>query len=495
MDPRPQAGDRVRIHSLVSRADLNEAEATLVGFQDGRWNAVVLRDGKGVKLKPANIALHGVSLQLTRELSPKPPVAFSIVPFAGRGVGCMALRDVELGERLMSEAPLTVEGPGRPPIEESVAALSEHDRARFFELAQDVVLRDGTWTPVSEVTHARARDKSEDHASGAADASARAGDAELDKEIDGIVGTNGMPYTHRGDDYGGVFPTLARLNHSCDANAANKWNAALGEMTVHATRPIKAGSEITLCYSIDGRTYAPRAARQAHLQASFGFTCACSKCGLNGEALRLSEARIATLGDDAVLFARLYERCAPASLLREDAGATLTHLERRYALMRDEYPGGVHHGTDSILLCFVEFCEHAHTALLEHAAAAREERAACGEDAAHGGADDGEPPSIAALSTKARTYAEGYRRWLAEKRGVHRTLAGEDAPAYTVCSEALALLDTAPLDLTRPGALGFTARWAAAGLAPSPVARTLQQGRWRVGSSNNEGVVDAPEIT
>ena len=33
----------------------------------------------------------------------------------------------------------------------------------------------------------------------------------------------------------------------CDANAAERWNAALGRRTVHAVRRIAAGEEITIC--------------------------------------------------------------------------------------------------------------------------------------------------------------------------------------------------------------------------------------------------------
>ena len=47
------------------------------------------------------------------------------------------------------------------------------------------------------------------------------------------------------------------------------------------------GSEISVTYSFDGML---REQRQKHLRELFGFSCACVKCGLRGEALRASEA-------------------------------------------------------------------------------------------------------------------------------------------------------------------------------------------------------------
>ena len=58
--------------------------------------------------------------------SPTPPDAvLEVRPIPGRGIGVVALVDVPSGTRLLAEAPLTLEGPGLPPIEESVAQLEE----------------------------------------------------------------------------------------------------------------------------------------------------------------------------------------------------------------------------------------------------------------------------------------------------------------------------------------------------------------------------------
>ncbi|RMZ84809.1 hypothetical protein DV737_g1047, partial [Chaetothyriales sp. CBS 132003] len=51
----------------------------------------------------------------------------------------------------------------------------------------------------------------------------------------------------------GVFPTIARLNHSCIPNAQGNFNSnvAEGSFTIHALRDIPAGEEITVSYLHD----------------------------------------------------------------------------------------------------------------------------------------------------------------------------------------------------------------------------------------------------
>lgn len=48
---------------------------------------------------------------------------------------------------------------------------------------------------------------------------------------------------------GGVFALASRINHHCDSNAHNSWNEDTERYTVHASRDIKAGEEITINYA------------------------------------------------------------------------------------------------------------------------------------------------------------------------------------------------------------------------------------------------------
>ena len=102
----------------------------------------------------------------------------------------------------------------------------------------------------------------------------------------GIVRTNALPC---GPDSvtGGVYPTICLINHSCLPNAHNNWNSEAKCETIHATRFIKAGEEITISYDKGG----PYDARRAHLKNAFGFVCSCSLCILPPADLQASDAR------------------------------------------------------------------------------------------------------------------------------------------------------------------------------------------------------------
>jgi hypothetical protein len=86
---------------------------------------------------------------------------------------------------------------------------------------------------------------------------------------------------------GAVYPTICFINHSCIANAHNNWNSNLGHETIHATRHIQVGEEITIPYDKGG----PSIIRRAALKESFGFDCDCLKCTLPPSELKNSDAR------------------------------------------------------------------------------------------------------------------------------------------------------------------------------------------------------------
>ena len=373
---RPSA--RVRLHSLASRNELNGRDATLVECVDGRWNALLDGEatGEGIAIKPSNLFLL--------------PDAFEVRSIDGKGFGCIAIRDIVLGERLLAEPPLTIEGDGLPSIEESVASLSDAERNLFFGLAQDEQLFG----------------------------------AGTSKDIEGIIGTNGIPFTAKdGTECGGVFAIVSRLNHSCCASCSYRWNAELHQLTIHACRNVKAGEELTIDYDCYGG-FARREVRRKALKESFGFECACEKCRLEGEALMASEERIDQIGDSSSIANELLKRVALPELSSNDAAVVLRSLEERYALIEAEGgdgDGGVHpNGTDTVLQGFAEFCDEAATRLRRHA----------GD---RGGAIP--PAAGAVVETKVRAYEEATRRWAAEAARVTRIVCGEDSRAYAAWVE------------------------------------------------------------
>ena len=238
---------------------------------------------------------------------------FTVAPVEGKGLGAFANRVIEAGERLLADKPLfvlpaTVQGTGitSESLEKTIEALSAEDRGRFWALAQDTALYG------DEIT------------------------------ASGIAGTNGIPFSHFGRCYCSVFATVSRFNHSCEPNTCYNWNGALGQLTIHASKRIEAGSEVTICYL---GSLMPRPQRQRQLLQDFGFECMCAKCVLAGEALAESDERIATIGDydsgdnDSRLMNSLRRWGAIKVLITLDAGKVLAELERVVTMLEAEAPG------------------------------------------------------------------------------------------------------------------------------------------------------------
>lgn len=101
-----------------------------------------------------------------------------------------------------------------------------------------------------------------------------------------IVRSNGYPLGPT-SDVGGIFPNIARINHSCRANTQQAWNASRGQETAYSVRKIQQGEEITIAYTIGG----PSKERKAKLKNFFGFVCSCELCSLPPDELDESDAR------------------------------------------------------------------------------------------------------------------------------------------------------------------------------------------------------------
>lgn len=71
-----------------------------------------------------------------------------------------------------------------------------------------------------------------------------------------------------------IFPNAARFNHSCHPNANFSWNPAIQKETIHITKEVKAGEEITLSYCDMTHEKAARAWELKH----YGFVCDCPAC-------------------------------------------------------------------------------------------------------------------------------------------------------------------------------------------------------------------------
>ena len=90
-------------------------------------------------------------------------------------------------------------------------------------------------------------------------------------------------------DVGGIFPNIARINHSCWANYQQAWNRTREKETAYAVRNIEPGEEITIAYTIGG----PSQERKSKLKDFFGFDCGCEICSLPGDKQNQSDEKYA----------------------------------------------------------------------------------------------------------------------------------------------------------------------------------------------------------
>ncbi|KAK3058556.1 hypothetical protein LTR09_000120 [Extremus antarcticus] len=71
-----------------------------------------------------------------------------------------------------------------------------------------------------------------------------------------------------------LFPTVARINHSCVPNLHAHYDPSSGAQIIYSLRDISAGAELTISYF---QITMPRAARQKRA-GDWGFTCTCPAC-------------------------------------------------------------------------------------------------------------------------------------------------------------------------------------------------------------------------
>ncbi|KZL80292.1 set domain-containing protein 5 [Colletotrichum incanum] len=175
----------------------------------------------------------------------------------GKGLGVFALQKIPAGTRIIDESPLFTIDPGRlvrgqgfafaaiaAAVDEAFAALNTTARAAFLSCPEHRDLDD------------------EDEAAWSREAL--------------IFRTNG--FTMAGGTVG-IFPRIAKLNHSCRPNAGTASVGGSGSegaarRVIYAARDINAGEEVTITYAPLVQTTDERRARLAQ----WGFTCDCAAC-------------------------------------------------------------------------------------------------------------------------------------------------------------------------------------------------------------------------
>ncbi|KAK1907853.1 hypothetical protein P3342_006183 [Pyrenophora teres f. teres] len=160
------------------------------------------------------------SSQLQYPICPGPPSVYVVESSQGKGLGVFAAHDLEIGDIVMREAPvLKIQFPrvarGSVYPMDAVSRLVHNEFESLSPRQQEEVLSLTYYTRGANTT-------------------------EVDK-LATIFRTN----AYKTGDKVGLFPKIARINHSCRPNTGYTWSERLNKRVVFATRKIKAGEEFS----------------------------------------------------------------------------------------------------------------------------------------------------------------------------------------------------------------------------------------------------------
>ncbi|CBX99105.1 hypothetical protein LEMA_P083440.1 [Plenodomus lingam JN3] len=191
-----------------------------------------------------------------------PPEVFIIAHSHGKGLGVFATHDLELGDIVMREAPaIKIEPPrvgkGDPYPMSEISRLVEEQFQHLPTAAQAEIM--------SLTVHATAVEK------------------KTQSRLALIFRTNAY---NTGTGIG-LFPKIARINHSCRPNTSYYWSEKLNKRIVFASRKIKKGEEFFVSYI---PLLLTRDERQRRLR-QYGFECTCDVCAQDQVALQVSDGR------------------------------------------------------------------------------------------------------------------------------------------------------------------------------------------------------------
>lgn len=194
------------------------------------------------------------------------PGVYLVKASEGKGLGVFATHDMDIGDIVMRETPvLKIRLPklakGSPYPMAAVALLLQEQFDNLSLESQEEVL---------SLTH-------ESNA--------------VDSKAHDTLGTIFRNNAYNTGDQVGLFPKIARINHSCRPNTSYYWSGKLNKRIVYATRRIKAGEEFFVSYI---SLLLSREDRQKQLDR-YGFKCRCEACARERAAQIASDNRRATI--------------------------------------------------------------------------------------------------------------------------------------------------------------------------------------------------------
>ena len=176
-----------------------------------------------------------------------------------RGSGLRALRQYSVGDEIMREHAVM-----RVPNQQ-VAGSREEAQEKHGKAVQHA------FSLLSPETQAAVLSLSNSHNQGATDLEAQVGVYQTNSFMLGSGASSRYD-----EDYGGLFLTVSRINHSCRPNAQHYWRHDLQKTLISAVQQIEIGDEILTCYGpSDCQSTSDR---RLYLEERMFFSCHCTMC-------------------------------------------------------------------------------------------------------------------------------------------------------------------------------------------------------------------------
>jgi len=197
------------------------------------------------------------------------PDPYIVAPSPGKGLGVFAVHKLETGSIIMREAPIIkIKPPHHNPGKGyPTAIISELVNTEYNLLSRDQQIEVRSLTYYISPAEEEYTDKS---------------------SLLGLIFRNNAYDT--GSEIG-LFPKIARINHSCRPNAAYYWSEKLQKRIIYATRVIQEGEEVFVSFI---SLLASREERQKRL-ARYGFVCTCPACSQHPVDLHQSDESRASI--------------------------------------------------------------------------------------------------------------------------------------------------------------------------------------------------------
>ncbi|KAH8808107.1 hypothetical protein F5884DRAFT_791076 [Xylogone sp. PMI_703] len=177
------------------------------------------------------------------------PHIYKVMPTPGKGLGVFATEPIPRGTKIIIEEPLvSIELPKMVPgqgyrisdmvnsLDSAFGSLSAEEQEQYLSL--------------HEYRYPSEKDQS---------------------SLLTIFRSNAY---NTGDNRVGLFPRIARINHSCKPNCGNYWSEKRGHRVIFAAVDIKEGEELTVSYIPLLKTANERQSRLSQ----YGFICDCAAC-------------------------------------------------------------------------------------------------------------------------------------------------------------------------------------------------------------------------